>query len=578
MPETNLKDLYEELRGLVRTASFDDERLQHDLKARGRTVRIVTDELHTELTKLGLPGTFDIKTTDITCVKALVQLAECFDYYGRFDKAAAISLPGEGILDSLPQHKSNQENRQLRQSHIRLAVSYARSLYRRHEFDHAEALLMQCREYVETYLRTNDYPNFGTLGEIAYTLGRLYREGQQYDSAKREFNTAIKFYEKRAHRNLSLGVPSDDKQFSFHKVATIAALGLSKCNYTTGALSTALYGNLASARLVLQSTGDILNCKYADVIHASCVRALEGRERADLKGLTVIVQSAIKVFHNYGHDFYQAGALLELAYISLAERDFDAALKICSATKELTRKSDFLWNFEQQIVRSRAFQHKGDFAAAKRAATAAFKLAEQRDDRVAQVEALMVRSNAYLPSEQSLAIKDLRLAMQLNKSDDDGMEFLNPRIHGECSIRMADHYFDLDDKENATKCFEDWEKLSPTVENARLHKLAEETGRKLGKGKTFVVDFGEVHHYKMLERRFRKSILIYAGKRFQTVSCIADALKIQRPKVYRWLKEFGDDQEVKSLGIKVRPKPKKRNVALKSDTVDGGRGTTSKKK
>jgi hypothetical protein len=73
--------------------------------------------------------------------KARVELAASWDYYGQFAKAREYSAHGETILEKLPRVQVPQEERELRQSQVRLAICFARSLYRSDELEDAEKML-----------------------------------------------------------------------------------------------------------------------------------------------------------------------------------------------------------------------------------------------------------------------------------------------------------------------------------------------------------------------------------------------------------------------------------------------------
>jgi tetratricopeptide (TPR) repeat protein len=122
----------------------------------------------------------------------MVLLSEVYDYYGQFRASGSVSRLGKTILSAPPRRRLLRN--ELAQAKVRLAVAYARSLYRRNKYDEAEKLLMDCRDYVTSYIRNDSFPNFGTLGEIAYTLGRLHLQRQRFLSALGEFNTAIESY------------------------------------------------------------------------------------------------------------------------------------------------------------------------------------------------------------------------------------------------------------------------------------------------------------------------------------------------------------------------------------------------
>src|ERR1700746_1205474 len=173
----NLDSLYKELKGLVRIADYTGNR-PAQLAASIREK---------------LPKRLD--SSDQLQINARVLLAEVWDYYGNFDAAKEVSLPAPQILDlkKIPQIPLKKKDA-LTKSKIRLRVAYARSLYRAPERTAVINILLDCREYVQNYLASEDFPCYGTLGEIAYTLGRTYRQRQRFDEALREFTEAIRLY------------------------------------------------------------------------------------------------------------------------------------------------------------------------------------------------------------------------------------------------------------------------------------------------------------------------------------------------------------------------------------------------
>src|SRR5205807_5432060 len=160
--------------------------------------------------------------------------------YGQFTASGEISTIGKDLLAKLPSRPCVPSDK-ITQAKVRLVVAYARSLYRQSHYSEAESLLHDCRNYVTKYIKSSTFPNLGTLGEIAYTLGRVHRQQQRYDAALQEFNTAIQLYDERAVKKHEAKAESFrlDEAFSIHKVATIISLGRSWCNYTRGMLSAA---------------------------------------------------------------------------------------------------------------------------------------------------------------------------------------------------------------------------------------------------------------------------------------------------------------------------------------------------
>jgi tetratricopeptide (TPR) repeat protein len=521
---------YDMLRHLVMTAQFDDDKVKP-----APTVRDLAHELERALKREHVP--------ELLSIKAPVLLAEVWDYYGRFDLAVKHTNAGRAVLSELPDAAAAGVERELRQSKIRLAVAHGRSLYRQGEFDAAVELLQHCREYVERYLAHPPHPSNGTLGEIAYILGRIYRQLGRFESARLEFIEAISQYQMRAISRPAAA------QFSAHKMATIAALGLAWCAYSTGSLRTALYGHLASARLLLKSTGDILNATYADVVHAAAVRALEGKKESVLKGLSHTVKEAERIFVRYEHSFYEAGAALEQGFIALALRNYNEALEICEDLARDVRDDSFRWEFRRLIVRSRALRHKNELAAARETAEKARKLAKSRENNVALIDALMVLSDTCKDGE---AIGYLNHAIRLNRIEDRGATIVNPRVQAACLLNKVRHYLALNRPGEAAASFAAWRKFSPIVENASLHRMAAELEKEINTDKQLIIDLqgADGFEYKNHLYNLRKFLFMQAYKVDPEITKIADMIGESRQNIHRiWLPEFRGDADIKAMGF-----------------------------
>ncbi|MFZ0229291.1 MAG: hypothetical protein WAL41_20630, partial [Mycobacterium sp.] len=442
-----LETLYLELRALVRKALYDETLVRN-----GRTVLVVADDLQKEL-----PPLKRINVRDELHIKTLVLLSECYDYYGKFRKALQYSQLGKDILSNMPKRKQGRDD--LSQAKVRLAVAYARSMYRRGDLGALAAagkLLGDCREYVKQYIESPTFPNHGTLGEIAYTLGRVYRQQERFGLALHEFNTAVKEYNDRlvfiTKSRVEKKNVAEEEAFSIHKIATIVALGVAWCNYTRGAISTAIQGNLVPSRMLLQRSGDILNSAYADVVYASASRALaRKRDAKQLQDARELVTKARLVFEHYHHKHYWAGATLELALIELLSGKVKRAAFYLRACERSRAQGNFRWACSARIVWSRLLRHRRKLADARRVACEALDLARKRRDRLAQIDALIARSEVYRlegREKHNLAIEDLNKALDLNQTTD-ATSFANPKVHAVCHLHLAELFLSHDRKDKA---------------------------------------------------------------------------------------------------------------------------------
>jgi tetratricopeptide (TPR) repeat protein len=530
----DLQTRYKELRALVRKAQYDDA-----LASGGRTILVVVGDLQQQL-----PPLTKINFRDEEQIKTLVLLSECFDYYGRFKDAYRYSQLGREILSSLPKRKTVRD--ELSQAKVRLAVSYARSMYRRAALVAAEKFLIECRDYVVEYIANPMFPNHGTLGEIAYTLGRVYRQQERFSSALREFNVAIKEYDDRiafiAKHRVGQKNVQEEEVFSAHKIATIVALGVAWCNYTRGALSAAIQGNLIPARMLLRKSGDVLNRAYADVVYASASRALTRKDEIEnLKDVRELVRNAQQAFAHYHHRHYLAGATLELALIESLLGNVKNGRTHLHECETSHAEGNYRWLCSAKVARSRLLRHQGKFSVALKVANEALELARKQKNQLAQIDALIARSEVFRlqgRDKQSMAIEDLHRALDLNQRTDG--TFSNPKVHAVCHLHLAQVFLSQDRKDNALASFAEWEKVSAIVEHVWVIDMANGISKKIDRMQKLTVDVAQDGlKYRVHDDRLRRFLIAQAKLRYGKKQEIASSLGITRPRLNRWLRRFG---------------------------------------
>ena len=531
MVAESLGTLHDELKDLVRDANFDDGRA-----GGGRTVRVIALKLRSRL-----PDDMNVDMRSLPQIKAAVLLAEVYDYYGQFDASAEAARSGKDVLASLMPPSSPTPRDKLSQAKIRLAVAYARSLYRAYQHDDAASLLHACRDYVVQHLVTPSFPCCGTLGEIAYTLGRVHRQHQHFSGAFEEFNTAISLYDDRVDHKLQADPLSGlaTVAFSAHKVATITALGVGWCNYTQGALRTAKYANLIPARLMLRRSGDVLNTAYADVIYASVLRALAGKDASVLASARQLATDAETVFVGYGHRHYAAGAALQLALTALVEKNTKEATQHWQRLDDYAQKEDIRWKRSAMIVHSRILRITGQYESARSVATKALRLAREQHEQIGQIDALIARGETYREQERcDVPIQDLLRAVRLNRRLADPKQPANPKVHAICHLHLAQNYIKLGRMHEALASFTEWERVRTRVEHKNIHELAASIAPKLNR--TTILEFDITKHglsYQHNERRLREFLLAQASMRAGNQQETADLLDVTRQTVAKWQTE-----------------------------------------
>ena len=472
-------------------------------------------------------------------LKTRVLLCEVHDYLGEYEAAAALAAPGYDEFESMPSTPpSTEAEHSLSLTRVRLATAYARSLYRRYAHHEAHDILKHCRKVINQQLRSAAHPCLGSLGEIAYLVGRVARQQQRLQYAIPEFNAAMHLYDQRG--TLKSATADDhavqEGAFSAHKCGTILALGTGWSNYNTGALSRALSENLIPARALLRNTGDVLNRAYADVIYSSTRRAIEGGNDDVLGQLLKLVQSALHIFKEYGHSFYADGARMELALLELARKDFLAAER----TIESVAAGDQRWACSALIIISRIARHTAsDGKKAEQYATRALQIAKKHDEPLSKIDALIARSEALYqrkatPSTLDQAVRDLQTALQINRSH--GTR--NPKTDGMCHLHLAQHYLRHGNQYSAISHYNNWRAVASHVEHQRLQVLSRDISKKLQIDDVFVIDATkDPLTYPVQRRALQRFLVRQASAKARTEKGKAALLGVTRQGLAKWLKE-----------------------------------------
>jgi tetratricopeptide (TPR) repeat protein len=514
---SSLLDLYSQLKSLARTADYRDNNIVLSLARKLRSA-------------VG-------SRRDLLAIKSLVLLSEVYDYYGRFRASEGVARSGKNILPESPRRRIRRD--ELGQAKVRLAVAYAGNLYRQDKYDEAEQRLLACRTYVIEHIRNDNFPNFGTLGEIAYTLGRIHRQRQRFLSALRELNAAVELYNDRIllkrrkqKRNLEA-----EEAFSTHKVATIVALAISWCNFARGSLATALFGNLIPSQMLLRNSGDVLNSAYADVVYSSISRAHAGGDKRKLLSLRDLVNEAHTVFINYKHLYYAAGAALELALVALALGDIEGAATQLKEIRTLSSSRDIRWVGSALIIESRILRHKKRYSDAARVATRAVQLAEKNHERLTRIDALIARSEAYAAADKKhgRAVGDFLEALNLNATAD-GTASPSPKVHGLAHLHLVQHYLAMKRIPDALASFAEWEKVHNEVEHSSLHQLAARLAPKLEPQGKLLIDINQPTglNIKGNVAVLRGFLLRQATIRSRTNAEVVERLGISRQALSKW--------------------------------------------
>jgi tetratricopeptide (TPR) repeat protein len=460
MSVMSIEQAYEALKSRVRSADLRNQTQIVELAAKLRS--FVPQDLGEKLS-------YDVLTP--LQIKALVELFYVYDHYGDFGIAKQQVEIGPRLLEELESPEAVPLGQSPDgQSRVRLAVAYGVGLYRDHELEAAKDVLLRAQRILEGSVAQDLF--LGTRGELAYALGRVYRQQQMFLSAAHEFERAISFYHRRVDERKKHGKSrATDETFSRHKIAIIIGLAVGWCNYTQGRLSTAISTNLIPARMLLRSSNDELNASYADVIYASACRA-RGSAWDSLDKLFTLVNNAKVVFTRYRHKHYISGASIELALIELARKRYDEAEAFLDGAD--TDLAHPRWQTWMGIVRSRIARARDDKKAAFRLAERAFSQATVRNERLGQIEALIAMSESR-GGHHDDSVADLIKAKKLNQqAEREGKVWSsNLKIDAICTLHMVKQHLASNQRAKADKCFKDWVAIQDKVEHAHVRKMAE---------------------------------------------------------------------------------------------------------
>ena len=194
-----------------------------------------------------------------------------------------------------------------------------------------------------------------------------------------------------------------------------------------------------------------------------------------------------------------------------------------------------------RIVQSRIARHKGDYKEALAKAEAARKTARERKEPLAEIEALIARSEAHSDKQNELAVADLQKALKLNQPAESRGTSFNPKIHAICNLHLMDRYLKMGKPADAYRSYAEWCDVRGAVEHFDIHETATRLATKLSTQKVLCINtdtpqgLNDDRNVALL----REFLLRKAKMRYRTKKGVMEALGITAPTLHMWEKLYG---------------------------------------
>jgi len=477
--------------------------------------------------------------------KAKEMLADVYDYWGQFEEARNIvGREGRALYEELQRvvGPKSLEDRKLLAEKVRFVLTYAQALYRQYQYNDAKTIILQCQKFVNEKIRdSNELPCFGTLALANYNLGRSCRNLNQLDEAQTAFERSIDLYWQRAQYKQSrfeMDGRNDKKlrgalDFTNYKVAKSLALGLGWINYTKGYYHVALEQNIRPARVMLAFTKDNLNKARLDLLEGAIRRATTLEDKAALTETETLLERSFKVFkHEYKHPYYAATAGYELVELHLSKGDVENAKAYLEEVRRSGEDSKnakiecFYW-----ILRSRLELKQKCFKEAESSADTAVKLAEEKNEVICWIDALIARARARLKSGLTKeSRKDFEIALGLAGSK-------NPKTQAVCHLGLASAYLEETEGRKAYERLNDWLEIKDKVEHARLQEFGKEMEGKISEIRSQCFYLDPTLNYRKNLTKLQKMLCNQARFRegVKSDEQVAKVIGVARQTLYDWM-------------------------------------------
>jgi len=467
-------------------------------------------------------------------------------------RTLAIKHTGSGFMFS--------ERRLLREKALFVAC-YAHEVQRRGEKHVALEQFEWLVNFVDRFVKTDEFPCFGTQAVFCYHMGSILRKLELHHRAEIMFSKALDLlHERTKHHDLKGPSPNDieDQLFVVRKQAMIIGLGFGLLNMSRGSLERAEHA-FTTARSLLGSSKDPLIPAYIELQCGVLKRCRAGTSWKKLKEAIAQLETARSALKN--HARHRIRASWELALARTLSGDLPGAQRDLQQVEQFAiQKADQKWLTNVHILQSRMLRKEGKFKEALMEAELAVETANShgRKTVVALVDALITRGEAQLNltpgpvpdvSKCALAKSDFKHALQLISGEEsvskDREGFANPKIVAACKLRLAQTYAREGDESSAQTLYNEWLRLDSQVEHEWLRELAvlvrDEISRLSRNFSISALNSKEWDYSENLKRMRHWLAWRALSYSKQNYSEAARLMGITRATLYQWIAETSKD-------------------------------------
>ncbi|MGD0570907.1 MAG: hypothetical protein ABSA78_21110 [Candidatus Sulfotelmatobacter sp.] len=497
------------------------------------------------------------KDGELRALTAISMSSELLDYVGKLSEARlrlqGIEKIAEEHIRNLVENKIGLPPSMSSRRHLKrwvwVLMQAAIAHYRAMTLDRARMLLDLCEKAVLDFVRTlPDYPCYGTLSRLNYSIGLVYREGFDYQNAKERFLMSIEFAwlslrQKRESHPAGVFLPPFWTDLA---IARAQALGLGFVYHSEGQADLALSVLLSAKNLLVRLDEKIIST-YVDLIYFDARRSAFGGDAGIVDESIRGLLACRDVFVDLNHQLYRARAdySLALAFSQRARQDESVPLSLRGqedlrlATSYAGELADYGRNNDDwrallnaQLCQSRIQRKQNNFVLAEQLATQIIAATDMHPRL--RVGALIARAEAFARQQKTeLAILDFQEAKERSGS--------SLRTRAICLLRLAEIYARTKRAQLATECLDEWNKTSPIISNAYIRSL-ERTALVAvdNASEDFVIRMsdGDVRP-KVLEDRLRKFMVEWAYRRIKKGDgdeAAAALLGVTRQTLLNWKK------------------------------------------
>jgi tetratricopeptide (TPR) repeat protein len=508
-------------------------------------------------------------------LKSKCMIAEVFDQFGLIKEAEQIVQEGEEFLKQIQTDApvKVKEDKYILREKVRLCLNYAQVIfYRNHNYDEAEKIILRCRDFVESVLKDEkEFQCFGTIAQINYYLGRVYRQKTEYAAAEACFALSMENYYHRADQRVAKfrsdsllcndpvlldKMISEELAFATHRSGIVLALGIGWMGYARGHLTKALYNNIIPARvMLLHAQDEQLSTAYLHLIYASILRALFGRDEKGLKPAIEEAEKAYEVFRVNNHRRYMARAAFELCLAYFNNDRLDEAERSAREVEAISREvNDHRWLCHSLILRSRIERQRADSLdgskrreknlKGEKIASEAYEKAKTYNQVLCQIDSLLTRAGARIDLKKTEeAREDLEKVLELNAESGSHKrtEAGNPKIDAVCYLYIARSWVREREGARAKEYFQRWKDLEKEVEHSYVRDLADKVGKEISllhRGFVIEADPEMELSYKTHLKDLRRFLIDQAKLIRSDKKGVASLLGITRQTLHEWEREI----------------------------------------